>query len=431
LFGADLQRATNYVSSKLGFRCVYVPTPNAGGAGGYAPQINALGRVSDLGNSIENSAVTIVGGGAWNLKWVVSDTESEAANITVAVRRKITDSATDFPTTSEAVYTSGTAATLTQLRQETAFASAAVPNNNTYVNYLVTATDQAGNSVSQTFSVQNTASCPSGYVGVPGNPINGLGNTSATIGNGNKQLDPSRAFCVMKYPAKNNNSSTIATSTATGNPWVTIQRGTDATTASSAMKACADNGSGFALISNTQWQVVARNAESVASNWSGSAVGTGVLNRGHSDNSPANALANSTNDTNGYFGTGNSPAAGAEQKRTHTLSNGVVVWDFAGNVWSWVSDNSTSLGMSPHFSTSAWGDYNNGTYFPSVNRLLFAPSGAFSATQNAGGIYGGTGAVLRGGGSWIYDNAGLFAATLNTGSLSTDGGIGFRCVYMP
>jgi len=240
----------------------------------------------------------------------------------------------------------------------------------------------------------------------------------------------------MKYPAKN--VSSLATSVAAGTPWVEISRDTALTT-------CSSLGTGFGLISNTQWQVVARNAENVASNWSGGAVGTGVLNRGHSDNSPASALANTADDTDGYFGTGNTgftsaawsglgatPAAGAEQKRTYNLSNGKVVWDFGGNVWQWVSGNYSTLSMSPGIS-EAWGEYSNTTTFPvsGVNRLNFAPSGSYDSVQNAGQLYGGSaGAVSRGG---YWKNAsygGLFTASLlsATGAYSS---IGFRCSFLP
>ena len=273
-------------------------------------------------------------------------------------------------------------------------------------------------------------------MGVPGNSTAGLGSPLATIGNATGSLDPSRAFCVMKYPAKDVGS--VATSVAAGTPWVNISRDTALTT-------CSSLGTGFGLISNTQWQVVARNAENVASNWSGGAVGTGVLNRGHSDNSPA-ALANSADDTDGYFGTGNTgftsqawsglgatPAAGAEQKRTYNLSNGKVVWDFGGNVWNWMSDNYSTLSMSPAIS-GAWGEYSNTTNFPvsGVNRLNFAPSGSYNSSQNAGQLYGGSaGAVLRGG-YWNYSSFdGLFTASLNAGPTHTGNSFGFRCAFLP
>jgi formylglycine-generating enzyme required for sulfatase activity len=226
-------------------------------------------------------------------------------------------------------------------------------------------------------------------------------------------------------------------------------------------------GSGFQLISNTQWQVVARNAEAQAVNWSNNAVGNGVLNRGHSDNAnDGNAstnswataapggLSNSWSDANYYFATGQSsgtawnmigasPAAGTEQKRTHTLSNGVVVWDFAGNVWGWVSDNRSALGIpaaddTAGMTTGAWTSYLNGAAnrFSATGNLIFGNLGSggiqFSEAKNAGQLYGGSaGAVLRGG-YWYYtSNDGLFTAGLYSAPSNTDDYIGFRCVFQP
>ncbi len=437
LFAGWLALTSGSTNIGAGFRCVYNPPPNTGSVSGMAPEIKALGRVTDLDDFMENSAVTIVNGGSWNLKWAVSDAETATASLTVEVRRKIASTATDFPIGSDAVYASGNGSTLTKLTGETAWQSTSVTNNSKFVNYLITVIDAAGNSTSQTFSVTNTSSCPSGYVGVPGNSTAGLGSPLATIGNATGSLDPSRAFCVMKYPAKN--VSSVATSVAAGTPWVNISRDTALTT-------CSSLGTGFGLISNTQWQVVARNAENVASNWSGGAVGTGVLNRGHSDNSLASALANSADDTDGYFGTGNTgftsaawsglgatPAAGAEQKRTYILSNGKVVWDFGGNVWQWVSDNYSTLGMSPAIA-GGWGEFSNTTNFPisGVNRLNFAAGGSYNSTQNAGQLYGGSaGAVLRGGAWYHHLYGGLFAANLTGGPSDTYNYTGFRCAFGP
>ena len=400
------------------------------------PVITLLGRMSDLEDAVENSPVTIESGGSWNLKWSVNDIETPTDKLEVTVRRKIATSETDIPKDTDSVYMSGSGTTLTKLRQETAWQSTSVTNNGKFVNYLITVKDAAGNSTSQTFSVNNLASCPSGYVGVPGNSTVGLGSPLATIGNATGSLDPSRAFCVMKYPAKN--VSSVATSVAYGTPWVNIKRDT-------ARATCSSLGTGFGLISNTQWQVVARNAENVASNWSGGAMGTGVLNRGHSDGSNT-VLANTADDTDGYFGTGNAgftsaawsglgarPANGAEQKRTYILSNGKVVWDFGGNVWQWVSDNHSTLSLSPGIG-DGWSEYSNTTNFPvsGVNRLNFAPSGSYNSSQNAGQLYGGSaGAVMRGGYWNNTSSAGLFAAVLSNGPTNAVPSIGFRCSFLP
>ncbi len=320
-----------------------------------------------------------------------------------------------------------------------------LPAGSASFNVTATSTKNSINSSSSAVTFTRTAfTCPEGYVGVPGSGVAGLGNASATNSHTSWWLNTSTDFCVMKYPAKNKHSSTYATSTMGGTPWVSIPRGTDENTVGGAMKACKDAGAGYRLISNTHWQTVARNAESVAANWSGNAVGSGVMARGHTDNSPSFALENAA-DNDPYFGTGNSgaawntlgatPAAGTEQKRTQTLSNGDVVWDFGGHVWQWASDDYSALGLSPTIAQN-WDEFSNTTNFPTVapavNRLLFAPLGLYTSAQNIGKMYGGSaGAVLRGA-YWGYGaSAGLFAANLDPSASYSYYYVGFRCVFLP
>ena len=221
------------------------------------------------------------------------------------------------------------------------------------------------------------------------------------------------------------------------------------------MKACKDAGPGYRLISNTQWQSVARNIETVAANWSGNMVGSGVMSRGHSDNSPPMALANDTDDKP-YAGTGNddpvgsgsraaawntlgaTPVAGTEQKRTQTLTNGDVVWDFGGNVFQWVSDNYADLGVNPATSSNVILGFHQANWFPTtgdfafINLLLFGPLGSYTSTQNKGAIEGGAaGAVVRGG-LWFDDSvAGAFSTFLKSKETDSSIYVGFRCVYLP
>ena len=316
-----------------------------------------------------------------------------------------------------------------------------LPAGSASFNVIVTSTKNSINSSSGLVTFTRSAfTCPAGYVGVPASGVAGLGNTSASANNSaansdaNWWLDVDRDFCVIKYPAKNNNSSTYATSTMGGTPWVNITGDISLTT-------CAAVGPNYRLMSNTQWQTVARNAESVAANWSGNAVGSVVMARGHTDNSPSGALENAA-DEHPYFGTGNSgeawntlgatPAAGTEQKRTHTLSNGDVVWDFAGNVWQWVSDRYSYLGANEIKEA----EFSDTTIFPTaspaINRLLGAPLGLYTSAQNIGRFDGGSGDKVRRGAPWDKGtNAGLFSSLLSPGDSNSGNNVGFRCVFLP
>jgi hypothetical protein len=312
-----------------------------------------------------------------------------------------------------------------------------LPAGSTPFSVSVTSTNQTGSSTSGDTQISRTSfTCPAGYVGVPASGIAQLGNGSASSGNAKWWLDISRDFCVMKYPAKNNNSSTYATSTVGGTPWVSIPRGVDEASAGSALQACKDAGTGYRLISNTQWQTVARNAETVAVNWSSGSVGNGSMARGHSDNSPPNALANGA-DTDPYFGTGNTPGqnvgSGWEQRRTQTLTNGEVVWDFGGNIWQYVSDNMTELLLNPTIPAGGW-EFSDTNYFPlgGINRLIFASTGQYSSANNVGIGGGGSGGIVQRGAAWAdFANSGIFTSDLIRNSSSAFTFMGFRCAYLP
>jgi hypothetical protein len=262
-----------------------------------------------------------------------------------------------------------------------------------------------------------SSGCPSGYILVPGDTDYGTTD-----------------FCVMKYEAKFGDKG--AESRAAGLP----ARGT--ISQNTALAACRNLGPGYALINNAEWMTIAANVANVASNWSGNAVGSGALNRGHSDNDPAIALAAST-DSSACSGTNQtcSDTSWNDQRRTHKLSNNNVIWDLAGNVWEWVDYNNYEDKPS---AAAAWAEYTAVSSSTTMAKTSLVPTKAQKswwtdtwngATNGIGQYYAGTngsgGALLRGGNWSSAAIAGVFTAILNNGPSLTFTDIGFRCVFRP
>jgi prepilin-type N-terminal cleavage/methylation domain-containing protein len=283
--------------------------------------------------------------------------------------------------------------------------------------------------------------CPSGYIRVPGNS---LYNT--------------KDFCVMKYEAKAidlNNPNTGLTSPSWPDAWA---RGI----ANNVLPTISLNGRGIAsvpsgypivnidhptalsycsskgerLINNSEWMTIARNIESQSVNWISGVVGNGGLWRGHTDVSPAYMLEASTDDSNSYFQTNNTSPS--PQKRTYVLSNGEVIWDFAGNAEELVSD--IILGKDQPKSNlpgGAWISFSSLINYGLLNSDGYIPGNVnWMNNQNMGQIVLDSTVVdnqtysINRGSVW-YDPAtlrGVYDTRLNRGINSTDISLGFRCV---
>jgi len=277
------------------------------------------------------------------------------------------------------------------------------------------ATNAIGTSPCSSLSVSyELATCPANFIPVPHN----------------SSVETTSDFCVMKYEAKNNGSG-VAVSQAAENPYVNLTIGASQTK-------CTSLGAKYDLISNPEWMTIARNAEGVGANWEAGTSGSGAMFRGHSDNSPASALA-AAPDNDPYNGTGNTDSeamgSGKEQKRTLTLSNGEVIWDLSGNAWEWVDWSHTTAGLQLGPITCVTADW---TELPNVNcpELSSSPYMPFitnlSSTNGVGQFYGGSGGAALRGGYWVYGSyAGAFALYLNASTAGSYTHVGFRCVYRP
>ena len=205
-------------------------------------------------------------------------------------------------------------------------------------------------------------------------------------------IDTGLGFCVMKYEAKNVGG--VATSQPGNAPWVSISQ----TAAITACKAI-----GAHLINNAEWMAIARDAESVSSNWSGSVMARGYTRTDNTQAAPSSGPGYEYNTAANTVGSSGDHL----YRRTLTLSNGQTIWDFSGNVWEWVDYSITGAGSQPQ--DPLYASYTSAEY-PSVKnygntfgRENLAPkNGSLTSSNGVGMIYynsneTGTRGLLRGG----------------------------------
>lgn len=270
----------------------------------------------------------------------------------------------------------------------------------------------------------------------------------------NTSVGTTADFCVAKYEMKCVGSScptdipgtnSVATSQSSGAPWVDITQ-LNSITACSNLNAINGVTNKYDLITNREWMTIVRNVENVASNWTSGVAGSGVLARGWTNTSNT-TVAPSTGAGCLYNTAANTCAAAGtvDLKRTHTLSNGEVIWDLSGNVWEWVNwqvppANKAHIAANPINTDQGWKDFKDlDTKITSTDEMRPSTwqSTFLTATraEGLGGYYAGInttgGAALRGG-NWLYGiNAGIFTLNLANLSSNASSGFGFRCAYHP
>lgn len=361
-----------------------------------------------------------------------------------AVKYVITSNDSVSGVTATGAFTIGTAATNGFLRFYPTLTAPSTTEGNMYYDKTAKKVKYYNGSFWQVLAANADFTCPTGYVAVPAN------STLGTTG-----------FCVMKYLASQD-SNKNPTSVAGASPWVSVDW-------YEAREAC--KRAGAHLITANEWTTIARNIEATAINDLDADAGL-QLATGHSDNAPANSLSESagadptvsgctltanmedasnayvansceirgngaggsTDADKGYYGTGqtwsatgySAGAANKSQLRTAVLSNGQVIWDFAGNVWEW---NDWLCGTSEWYNSAAWIDWTNAN-LTGYLKYAAGPSGSLTSANGAGQYYGCSAngnAPIRGG-NWADTTfGGPFALNLSNAPSFVHTSLGFRC----
>lgn len=199
----------------------------------------------------------------------------------------------------------------------------------------------------------------------------------------------SQHYCIMQYEARNVGG--VATSTAAGVPWTLSHN--------DAQDQCEALGVGYGLPINDLWQEAARQAELVASNWSGGEVGHGTL------------------------------AADV------TLPNGSRLYDFGDSVWEHVAGHMTGADISYSGRITAISDRQ----FPDTFTMTGSPPRTLRGHFGTGlPLYNDSADISQAGYMTLYSSnyimrggddsdPGMFGTALNHGPSVSGSDSGFRC----
>jgi hypothetical protein len=241
--------------------------------------------------------------------------------------------------------------------------------------------------------------------------------------NGNSSLGTSD-FCVMQFEAKDFGG--IPTSSATQIPWVNIDLPSAKTT-------CNSLGGGFDLLSNPEWMTIAREIESLASNWTSGVVGSGCIFMGH-NGQPTGASGCHYQGATSVLDHGTVGARNILARLI--LNNGQEIWDFSGNAAEWIDwtvggaldlGPDSCAGGSSDLNTVSCSALQSSDYLPNDTSLIGTNGvGKLNLFPTANS---GKGAAIRGGAINEAASVGIYRLNLSQASTITSQFLSFRCVY--
>jgi hypothetical protein len=195
---------------------------------------------------------------------------------------------------------------------------------------------------------------------------------------------------------------------------------------------------------------IAADVLSVKYNWTGGAVGSGIINKGHVNGDPLSALAASTDDADNLYGITGKIGTGPtnNSSRVLYLSSGDTLWDFSGNVGEWTIAQTVNQIGNPGDTTATWTQWTASTLnmgnLPTTSRPSALSSytnpitGASLAGITSWNSNNGIGVILtnyadtalhpfRRGGDWNYGAySGVLSLFLTSSTTGTDALVGFR-----
>ena len=255
------------------------------------------------------------------------------------------------------------------------------------------------------------------------------------------------SFCVSKLEMKcaedetgqNCGNEALPKATFKNQPWVNISR-------DDAKKACSRLGKGYSLINNSQWMTIARAIEINEKNWVEKEEGAKRIKkyyRGHSDAVPDEALPAFEGSPYHLTESPKENDTGWEQRRTLFINETEEIWDFAGNVWEWLADDYTDLGIEEPLGTPIDINDVNKKYTFEFDKLAennvdkIGPlNREFNKKNNVGyAVINGVGNTVLRGGYWNNgDNSGIYRIDIQYHKSPNDTQQeqkydGFRCVH--